>query len=164
MGADIHMVLERRWEDKWVGVNAFPYVKGTIYDWPTKDDAPSRGAATGSIHWPTTSRNYDLFAALAGVRGYGPTPRGVPEDASDLALMEIEGWGSDGHSHTFMLLSEALPLFVQHGQFGTPDKAVLKAFARGTSAPLIEAAEFFYSPTMDGDTPDNYRLIMWFDN
>jgi hypothetical protein len=84
-------------------------------------------------------------------------------DASDLALMEIEAWGEDGHSHTWMLLPEALPLFVEHGQLGKADAAVLAAFKHGTEATIEGYADYFYP--LHGDTQlDEYRLIMWFDN
>lgn len=167
MGADIHMVLEKRWrpsreagstaaDDKWVGVNAFPYVKGQMY--------AGSAVVEGHVRWQVDSRNYDLFGAIAGVRREGPAPRGVPEDCSDLALMEIEAWDLDGHSHTWMLLSEALPLFIQHGQFGTADVAVLKAFRHGTEGALAGYVDHFYSQHGEAVPLDDYRLIMWFDN
>ncbi|MBC2174791.1 hypothetical protein [Listeria booriae] len=65
-------------------------------------------------------RNYDLYAILANVRnGYGfagidtgdgfeciSKPRGVPFDASETYLSQVEEWGSDGHSHSFLTLAE----------------------------------------------------------
>jgi hypothetical protein len=167
MGADIHMVLERRWtpsEDgvlnihkttRWVGVNPFPYAKATVWGPDNRIE--------GHVSWPVNQRNYALFAALGGVRGSGPAPKGVPMDASDLALMEIEAWGEDGHSHTWMLLPEALPLFVEHQQLGKAEEAVLAAFKHGTAAAIEGYADYFYP--LHGDTQlDEYRLIMWFDN
>lgn len=69
-----------------------------------------------------TNRNYGLFAILADVRnGTGfagvktgePTtpidlPRGLPDDASEVYLAEVEHWGVDGHSHTYFTLAELL--------------------------------------------------------
>lgn len=164
MGADIHMVLERKWRsttgnseaiEKWVGVNAFPWVKASMYAGDT--------AVSGHVSWPVTDRNYDLFGDIAGVRRQGPAPRGIPEDVSDLAMMEIEAWDSDGHSHTWLLLREALPLFIEHGQLGKPDKAVLTAFKHGTEAALEEYVSYFHASHDEG-TLDDYRLVIWFDN
>jgi len=168
MGADIHMVVERRVKvrdaEVWVGVNAFPYTKAMIYDWGARDaDPPREVSVSGNVHYPATGRNYSLFAALAGVRGSGPAPLGVPDDASDLALMAIDGWGEDGHSHSWMLMSEALPLFIKLGQFGDPATAVLGAMKDGTVRTLDGYMEHFWQMDED-ETLDTYRLIFWFDN
>lgn len=187
IGADIHMVLEKRvlppgmmpGNEVWLGVNAFPYVTTTIYDFSRRDrqvraagaggsgpNAPQvdvEVAFTGSTHWPPTSRNYDLFGALAGVRRPGPEPRGIPTDASLLALHMIASWGEDGHSHTWHTMDEALPIFIQHSQFGDPGAAVLKAMQDGTSKVLDEYMRYFWSLD-DEDTLADYRLISWFDN
>ena len=74
MGADIHGVVEKRVRldgvDKWVAVSFLRY--------------PDKGK----------ERNYTRFAALAGVRGDGPRPKGAPGDMSEsgrLHLLEDEG-------------------------------------------------------------------------
>lgn len=88
MGCDIHIALERKVGNKWVMVNV--------------------------MHWdrPCTKRDYRRFAALAGVRGEGPAPRGVPADVSDSAKLLIDDWGDDGHSHSWMTIEEAVPIFL----------------------------------------------------
>jgi hypothetical protein len=90
MGCDIHMILERKWRDKWVGIHEV--------------DSAAR------------ERNYDLFGRLAGVRRGdedSPDPRGVPDDASDLSKMEIEGWGHGAHSHSWATLDEFLTAYIK---------------------------------------------------
>jgi len=67
-------------------------------------------------------RNYDLFAILANVRnGYGfagcdtgdgfipiDEPRGLPGDVTDDVKKESDGWGINGHSHSWFTLRELL--------------------------------------------------------
>lgn len=134
MGCDIHMVLERRVCDgKWVGVHNFPYYR--------------------TIKWHNfplaTDRNYDRFSALAGVRGEGPEPRGVPDDASDLARLQIEEWGSDGHSHSWLPLKDAAAIFLS-------TERNLDDHARKYPT------EHFFN--VDPASADSYRLVFWFDN
>jgi hypothetical protein len=68
------------------------------------------------------NRNYSLFAMLANVRngeGFAGTdigkpvvpisePRGLPEDVSDEVQKESDGWGVDGHSHSWFTAHELL--------------------------------------------------------
>ena len=162
MGCDIHMVLEKRIKRRWVGVNAFPYVHATVYAFD--DKAREHKSLTGSTHWQVRDRNYNLFAALAGVRGEGPLAKGVPDDVSDLAQMEIDRWGADGHSHSWMLMGEALPIFIVAGQLGPQAAAVLSAFQNGTEHALDDYMENFWSIDPDSETLDDYRLVFWFDN
>jgi hypothetical protein len=174
MGCDIHMVLEKRVKvrdrEAWVGVNAFPYLTVQVYE---RNDGAYK-TATGSSSWMVDGRNYDLFAQLASVRGEGPRqPLGVPDDASDLALMMVDRWEGDGHSHSWMLMDEALPLFLHHGQLGQPGEAVLTAMRSGTEAAIEKCFDHFW--TLDEhydanglfvsrDKLSDFRLIFWFDN
>lgn len=66
--------------------------------------------------------NYDLFAMLAGVcNGYGfagaltgagfvpiSPPKGMPPDCDRRIAAKSEQWGVDGHSHSYLTLSELL--------------------------------------------------------
>jgi|SRR5690554_4435721 len=70
--------------------------------------------------WAYNGRNYNLFAILADVRngigfagiktgeGFNPIskPRGVPKDASDYYLQEVDYWDGDGHSHSYHTLKQ----------------------------------------------------------
>ena len=165
MGADIHMVLEKRAKvrdrEVWIGVNAFPFVKATVFHYEAATQKHSH--LLGKTSWQARERNYDMFAALAGVRGDGPAPRDLPDDASDLTLLMADGWGEDGHSHSWMLMSEAMPIIVGSGQLGPQADALLAAFKHGTSAALNGYMENFWSMD-DDETLDDYRLCFWFDN
>ena len=57
------------------------------------------------------SRNYNLFGMLADVRtreGIKPIsiPRGIPSDASESYKETCKEWNLDGHSHSYLYLSE----------------------------------------------------------
>ena len=172
MGADIHMVLERKWRPdvntspQWVGVNAF--LQPDVQIW-SRD---TNSLLSGHISWRPLYRNYDLFAALAGVRGDGPSPRGVPSDASPMARMGLAEWGDDAHSVTHMLMSEAMPIFVRY-QFGGVSQVMHGAKAEDL---LVDGMRYFFgdvsgydgveitSPYYAIDDLDTWRLIIWFDN
>lgn len=54
---------------------------------------------------PNVSRNYQLFAKMAGVRGDEPAivePRGFPPDASFLTRFDYEHDGSDAHTPSWL--------------------------------------------------------------
>lgn len=173
MGADIHMVLERRWQPppadgktpatgapaRWVGVNAFlSPIAGLYAHGAQLADGSSIYDLEATIRWPILDRNYALFAALAGDMADGPAPRGLPEDVSDLALMQVEEWDGDGHTHTHMLMSEAAPVFVRYALRG----AQRVMHGADADALNIEALRYFDG---DVDVPlSDYRLIIWFDN
>lgn len=174
MGADIHLVLEKRvlppgympGAEQWVGVNAFPYVTTEVYDFSQRikqGKADAEVVYQGNTHWPPTSRNYNLFADIAGVRGPGPEARGVPDDVSLLAAHMIARWDADGHSHTWLTMDEALPLFIRHRQFGDPGEAVKEALKKGTAAAVEQYMRYFWGMD-DDDTLADFRLIAWFDN
>ncbi len=155
MGCDIHMVLEKKVGEKWVGLHSFPY-------------ATTRNTGSGNDKYPITTgsgwmareRDYDLFADLAGVRGDSTTgnkPRGEPDDISDLGRLMIDRDGGDGHSHTHMLLTEAWPLFVIHKLGGS----IFDTMRKELGMSMFGFEDFDTDETPD---TDNYRLIIWFDN
>jgi hypothetical protein len=94
---------------------------GDTFPYPYyRDDEPVSEWNTLMTDQPYVGRNYDLFAILANVRnGYGfagavtgeglnpiSEPRGVPDDASPEYTAEVERWGRDGHSHSWLTLAE----------------------------------------------------------
>ncbi|WP_454627697.1 hypothetical protein [Bradyrhizobium cenepequi] len=171
MGCDIHPVLEKKWthpktgETKWVGQHAFPYV--TIKEvW--KDGAV---VATNVWHSPRAqSRDYGLFAKLAGVRGDGPDPRGYPEDVSDLTLMELGavGGNADLHSHSWasarewvtacISLEEDLPELVLTDNEDPRVKDPYKHYLE------LDIETYEDDDGLPMDCPDNYRVVFAFDN
>jgi len=61
------------------------------------------------------SRNYYLFAKMAGVRNYNgvkpiTSPKGLPEDMSEVTQLDAKHWKSDGHSHSFLTAKEIAEL------------------------------------------------------
>jgi hypothetical protein len=134
MGCDIHMVLERKVEGVgWVGIHNFPYYR------------MHKGA---SCFPPALVRNYERFAALAGVRGDGPAPRGIPEDVSTLSRDEIDRWGPDGHSHSWLPIDAAAQIFLCTA--GESDEFANK----------YPSNHFFDVDSEQGA----HRIVFWFDN
>lgn len=118
MGCDIHMHYEVKNENGW-----------SFYDWKSEfvighyDDGSAQYDYRKVFDHPLyISRNYDLFAILANVRngrgfagiptGYGfnpiSEPRGLPEDVTSIVKEDSNDWGGDGHSHSWLSLSEVL--------------------------------------------------------
>lgn len=130
MGCDIHVFLERRVEDRWVMVNTL-----------TSNQ--------------TTNRNYDRFAKLAGVRGDGPEPRGIPADVSESVKLHISDWEGDGHSHSWMSLREATPIFrgSSYERFSDPEWIKDE-----------ESAIYHFFGSRASRDPDNHRIVFFFDN
>lgn len=118
MGCDIHGWVEKKTDKGWVGIAEL------------KDG----------------ERNYGRFTMLAGVRGDGPDPLGIPDDASQTTEHFIEEWGDDGHSHSFIPLTEAAQIFAA------------TAFNSASKDPIYDHFG------VDGDGEQNYRLVFWFDN
>lgn len=137
MGCDIHMVLERKVNDKWIGVDTFK----------------AHGGFGCEFSFPAAiDRNYARFARLAGVRGPGPMPRGVPQDASDTSKLMIEDLGIDGHSHSWLPIEEAAQIFLETEYFGHdgPSDYIQR----------YPASQYFGV----SENLKDYRLVFWFDN
>jgi hypothetical protein len=148
MGCDIHLILECKNDDgKWVGINNFNYISNHALGDP-KD--------SGSWYfWTVRSRNYELFGKLAGVRRQsleGPKPRGIPADASELARMEIDHFGGDGHSHSWGLLSEIGGYFLA---MYWPNQMLEEH--------RHERIQELFGIQHEGPL-DNFRLVYFFDN
>jgi hypothetical protein len=136
MGCDIHMVLEKKHDGHWLGLHDFPYIeteKG--YSFP-----------------PATSRNYQRFAMLAGVRGEGPDPKGFPADASELSQMLYDRMGGDAHSPSYMMVEDAEKVFLE-----TANESALNDWRK-----KYPSCYFFGVEKEDGF--ENFRIVFWFDN
>jgi len=109
MGCDIHLYVEKRAKNgKWVYASAKKHRCNTSF-----------GEQYGYDYW-YDGRNYSLFSILANVRnGWGfagvPTgegfipisePRGLPSNVCSKIKTESDGWGGDGHSHSWLTLKE----------------------------------------------------------
>jgi hypothetical protein len=155
MGCDIHIVIEQKWRDRWVGVR-------------TSQGFVTGGYAGEENSWAYPAlggRNYAFFARLAGVRGDGPPPLGIPSDASDLTLMQVLDWGEDGHSHSYLPLKE----FAARWCHGDPKFVAAMAAERlngedrAYAVLLNRASISVFDPHNDLDI-DDFRVVFWFDN
>ena len=159
MGCDIHLVLEQKNNDgNWVGLHGF-----------TWDILFATTAKRHMITFPARDRNYERFAALAGVRNDGingyPQPKGMPSDASELAIMYGNVEGGDTHSHTWYLLDEATKIFTRTEQTKiNPVSAMVAAKMMNQPQPPQPSEMFFGIDPYDGVPLTDYRLIIWFDN
>ena len=145
MGCDIHTVLERRVGDKWITVDTLlgmyaPSLRSEVFQW-----------AQPYIE----QRNYELFADMAGVRGDGPEPRGLPDDLSETAAYLAKQWEGDGHSHSWLPIQEVTVLLSKYNQDGFGKRHEVAGY-------------YFNIATEPGETyeeaVDAHRLVFWFDN
>ena len=123
MGADIHALVERKIGEKWIMINR------------------CKGEAM--------RRNYVRFAALADVRGDGPSPKGLPEDLSDSGKLYAEEWDGDAHSHSFLNLDEAAKIFLATDP------------PSGDWGKKYPCAYYF---DIEDENAKEHRLVFWFDN
>ena len=147
MGCDIHAVVEVQVHDRWVTVNTLSHHHGRF-----NDGAFSTPAAT--------ERNYRRFAALAGVRGEGPAPRGLPDDISETAQFIVDEWGADGHSHSWLPLEEAARIFAETSRQVKEDEEADAI----TMHRLKRPSDFYFEVDEDHLKERDYRLVFWFDN
>lgn len=111
---------------------------------------------------PATCRNYDVFAALAGVRGEGPKPKGLPIDVSShVRAIDESGSANQDHSHCSIDVLESLdevccykvdathPLYDNPFKHNSPPYVSIGAYARKM------LAKHGYKDA---------RVIVWFDH
>lgn len=102
MGADIHVVIEAKLDDKWIGVWTDEIVSKVHTDLD-----PNR-----RLRWERpelVERHYVFFGMLAGVRNSdftdafesGVASRGIPDDASDLTVLCTIGVDTVTGYHSF---------------------------------------------------------------
>ena len=92
-------------------------------------------------------RNYPLFAALAGVRGDGPPPKGRPE--KETKWLSDSGMKSryHGHSHSWATVEE-WELALVSSETGSPEYWAILAAAKELIARGVQQV----------------RISYWFDN
>lgn len=155
MGCDIHIVVERKWKGRWVGLRT--------------DQGFARGgynsAETDWVYPDIGQRNYAFFARLAGVRGDGPEPLGIPGDASDLTLMLTSQWEGDGHSHSYLPLKEFAERWCAKDEAFITTMAAERLDGKDWAyARLLDRASIgTFDPYDDMDVED-FRVVFWFDN
>jgi hypothetical protein len=146
MGCDIHWVIEKKFDAGWAPVLTSSQ---TFIPYDTADKLPI---------FFTRYRNYGFFAELAGVRGPGPRPNGLPEDISDAGIIIATDWGMDAHSHGHLSMREFIEKFIKVSN-GSLTEATAQALEG--KDPVLE---FFKDNWIDKEDIDNHRVIFWFDN
>lgn len=110
MGCDIHGYLEAKENNSWGVVEEIPHY-----------------------------RVYDMFGLLAGVRNYTclppiSNPRGLPEDISNEVKKELEYWGLDAHSISWLSYEDFKnydwSYFAIDGRVSQIDKVTGKVFCK----------------------------------
>ena len=154
MGCDIHFVIERRFGDRWVGVYSSVYTPQV----PTAGESRGEEMDAWKRRAAFKQRNYDFFARLAGVRGAGPDPQGMPEDASDLAVAEF-GDDCDLHSHSHLPYEEFVHRWVLSGELIS--RWIVDSMAGG-----VDKQRFKENVTGVIGLTDvaDYRVVFCFDN
>jgi hypothetical protein len=176
MGADIHLVLEEfdTERKRWVGKHDFSYLQtcapSALSIYGRRDSPEERRMLSPLAQWRARTRNYRRFAKLAGVRGDGPNPKGLPADASDLTLLVLSESNDDLHSHTWYSLREACLIWLRTDSDNDEGEEIALAEAvtqqlKGKNW-LPETAALYFGVDIDERyTPiDRYRICIAFDN
>lgn len=165
MGCDIHPILERRWKDertgktKWVGIKEYGYTYADVWI------GGKEIAKNYLVRDRAKERNYELFAKLAGVRGEGPDPRGMPDDISDMGRMLMDQWGGDGHSHSWCTAEEWCKAALESEH----DQANMHLGDRDNDPRIRDPYGYYlgieiYDPEEAGPQAGDYRIVFCFDN
>lgn len=166
MGADIHIYAEVKLKNgQWAMTHAFEPQPRRVFGWPENP------GEHGLLFYTVGSRNYSFFAALAGVRGDGPEPRGLPNDVSPLVQQEADSWGSDGHSHSWMYPEEFAKVFMEHHMSNAEvatlvERRMNARWSRDLTLTILQDYIGVTLPEDDEGNPDAYglRFVFWFDN
>ena len=164
MGCDIHGVLEYREEGTglWIGLHDYQMIDQKGYDFFIRNDRRIPGDPETHVTGfaKLLRRNYELFASLAGVRGSGPEPKGIPRDASTLTRFLIGRWGEDGHSHSYGTIRELGVTVMSHLD---PTK-VLATEDRAQWLADIFCTGIYVHEHQSPEWMDQFRFVFWFDN
>jgi len=155
MGCDIHFYTECKIDindkKRWVSCDNWkinPY-----------DDEPNL-----DINYVYSTRNYALFAELAGVRrGTSKMifpPRGIPDDVCDEIKTAYDMWEGDGHTHSWLTMKE-LNDYVRNNP-SCQLRSLLEAVT-----PLFKEVFWIFRELSDDDIEKynkKFRMVFWFDN
>ena len=146
MGCDIHLVLEKRFDEKWVAINTFCSFHRATYGSKEPMDGFSSPVVCAAV---TTN-------ALAGVRGDGPAPLGLPEDASETTHALSKSWDSDGHSCSWLPLADAVKIWRETERFDLSDwaKGCPEGFISTSIVPLGQTTTSRTTASCSGSTTE----------
>lgn len=170
MGCDIHMVLEKKFGERWVGLHDFSYLPASAL----QIDLDSKKGYSW-IGWAITGRHYEFFWQLAGVRGglgLEGKERGLPPDISELAHYRLSPELDLGlHSHSWNTMRELAVILgrAKHDLEVDPDAKPVTAKAATVAASLgVESARSIISKWVieiyDESELDDLRVVYAFDN
>ena len=173
MGADIHFTIEHRdphdglgWAGVfWSDAPHSPPIYNTDYMYGQNANITpeeQRRRMDHGVHpfGRLGRRDYGFFARLAGVRGDGPEPNGVPPDASVMSQRCVLRWEGDNHSHGHMTLRE----FVKRKIISDDSLAEAAKSKLQSGDPIAEYLGDCVDDDYDITLDDNTRVIFWFDN
>lgn len=193
MGCDIHLFTEEKIKinniEKWVNVDN--WVINPYYE-------QQDGSNEYQINEAYRHRNYTLFSILADVRNYSDNepicePKGLPDDVSEVVKKQSNGWGDDGHSHSFFTMQELYEYYETHKTVkhsGLVDQEGAKQIDSGkmpawccqasTDESLIyrewESKNVVFKDFIETlekhfnyrfyrkENAENFRIVFWFDN
>lgn len=139
-----------------------------------KHSWPVRGTSPAGYSWDMwgeipESRDYNVYAALAGVRAGWPEPvaekRGLPQDVGYEVKEEFEKWGCDFHSTTWLTpaeFNEALSR-IEKGRSVVDDSKRIWGSGPFLHKPWV-AARLVINALVEVYGEDNVRLVIAFDN
>ncbi len=164
MGCDIHLFVERKHGEKWVGVYSSDVnFRPQIQVYPKDGDTYLLPGEAGNYYCRLTNRNYEFFGALAGVRTEGPPAKGPPKDQSELTEAILEGWNFDGHSISWDTLEDFLTKYIRHNEHQIVDAVKDKLTSEKAWLARFHALTGLY--LHDGeDELKEYRVVYFFDN
>lgn len=166
MGCDIHLMAEKKVfhvDDKdkekgvWINIDKW-VVNETRFRYSSEGEKYPTMTITYDDRF-YKGRNYNLFTALAGVRSFEfdnappiiSEPKGFPKDASPQVKSENKRWKGDGHSHSWLTLSE-IKAFDWSAYGETCDEFRIVTVGK------LEKAKSHYN------TDEEIRIVFWFDN
>jgi hypothetical protein len=167
MGADIHLYAEKRLKNgEWATVQTFAPASRIAFG---MDGDRSWSSA---LFWQVEGRFYRLFAKLAGVRGEGPAPRGIPPDASPLYTQYVTEWRGDGHSHSHCLAPEFVAKYIEAVDEQNDETIghLQKQYAKDVLEYGANRAVLLFLETYCGvnvreeDDATDFRFVFFFDN
>lgn len=170
VGADIHFVVENfdpndqlgwvgiYWSDASFSVASYNF---RFTRSPNETDSDFYRRMDSDVHpfGRLRRRDYGFFGRLAGVRGEGPDPNGVPNDASVMTNRCLKRWEGDAHSHGHMPLRDFIRLKIMGD-----DTLAEAAKTRLTGRDPIEEFLAEHYDGSDITLDENTRVVFWFDN
>ena len=142
MGTDIHAHIEIETDNGWE------------YGWyidPVNRSSEIESDDGSPFYW----RNYEFFAFLAGVRGFGGTAKGIPKDISNTTKDLIDEWGKDAHSHSWDNCRQLLLRIIK-------EKKRNPEFMEWLTHDLKKLELVLYNKHLGQNK--NYRVVYWFDS